>query len=307
MALGTAVPTATSPTDSARRRLGTSLAQQESNTNYATRQANQLGQPGLVDFAAPPLIPDAGDSGAKTPYSLDPNDPNSQPPRLISDAEYAAQTAAATGGTAPVYSPTQQGLSPVVAQYPTTVTPAGATSPATATGSGSTAQDLALKIVQEMYGFAKPDSTGSKEIAKESLLAQQRQAIEQIQQSAASRGLSGGWEQGTIAEIMSQLGPNLTAAYRGIDLQDDDTYFQRLLGSMDGARTLAGIDLDREGLALQGELGRGGLALQGELGRGNLALGQQRLGIEHEDMQLRRALAEKQAQEAFLQALFGLL
>lgn len=275
---------------SPKRQLSTSLAQQSSNQNAVTRQAQQFAQqpnfqptfPRNMDYGnvtfrennAP--VGDGGESGLNQPG-------------LVSESEYNAQTQAGMAPpTTPSYS--NQGLPPMVAQFPV---PQAAGAPASsgttqAGGSGSSAGDLAYQIVQQMYGLARPDSQGAKEKAKEGLLSQEQQIIEQLKQSAASRGLSGGWLGEKVAEIMSQRGPNLTSAYRDIDLQDDNTYFARLLETLGGAQGLAGLDLDKQELGLRGELGRGQL----DIARGGL-------GIQGEDLALRRAIAERDANMDF--------
>jgi hypothetical protein len=296
-----ALPTAQTTTDGARRRLGTSLAQQDSNSNFVTRQSNQLAQPELQNYATPGLQPPASGTGSGG-YSLDPNDPSSQPPRA-DDSQPQTQQA--------MTNPLQVAVPPagqVVAQFPPqqTSTAQPATAPATQQ-SGGAGYDLATQLVQKMFNLAQPDSAGAKEIAKEGLISQQEQLLEQLTQSAASRGTSGGWLADQEAEIRSQLGPNMTAAFRGIDLQDSDRYMQNLMAALGGAQGLAGLDLDRDQMSLNRELGLGDLSLRGELGRGQLGIAQQGLGIQQEDLGLRRAQTEQNAQTQFLQILLGLL
>lgn len=254
---------ATEPSQaSPRRRLATNLAQRDTNTQYATRQAQQNAQ-------QPNFQADGPD--ATTGQGIEENVDMSQ------QQQQQQQTPVPQVSAGPVAQLPSQSFGGAVTSQPVTGTaaPAGA----------SNAKDLASQIVQQMFSMSKPDSAGAKGKAQDYLTRMNEQAIDAMKQSAASRGVSGGWVGGTEAEMLAGLGPQLTGAYRDIDLQDQNQYFANLLSTLGGAQALAGIDLNEQELALR----RAGLGLQGE------------------DLALRRGLAERDTQLQFLSLILGLL
>jgi hypothetical protein len=157
---------------------------------------------------------------------------------------------------------------------------------------------LAQQLVAKLAAQAPTDTTGMKENQKETLLALKGQATDEMQQSAASRGVSGGWVGEQEAQIGDDFRGDLTNAYRDIDIAAQQQDFARLLQSASAATGLGGQlfneNLANQQLGLQSALGFGGLDMQKygldiqkALGFGNLNLNRD-LGLG--DLSLRRDL-----------------
>lgn len=99
---------------------------------------------------------------------------------------------------------------------------------------------LATQLANQAAGSATVPTAALKESAKETLLSQKQQALDQSNQSAAQRGTSGSGVQDALAQNANDsFAGNLTGAYRDIDQNAAETNFNNLLAALTGVSGLS--------------------------------------------------------------------
>lgn len=241
--------------------------QQISNKTATVKQANQLGQQPNFQPEAPPM------EGAA--------------PKTTAGAQVQGSVGAPAPVSGAFYS--QQGYAP---SSWATATPAGAGSPG---GVGENLSGLASNIAYRLAGQANPNVARQKETLKESVNAQRARAMQEAQQSAASRGLSGGVPAEMERNIADAYGGMLTGGYRDIEQGAEQQGFENLLGT---GQFVGGLGSNLQGLANQLSLGQGQLSLGGQ------QLGENARQFDT-DFGLRKAQAEQNQNLAFWNMLTG--
>lgn len=165
--------------------------------------------------------------------------PGAPPP----PSQFSPLSSLSFGSPPPTYQAyqfTQQGIQPTVLagqapQMPTfNPAPVSQFQP-----SGANYDSYINQLIQGMMANVTPNTAALKESAKETLGAQNQQALDAVLQSAARRGtLGGGVELQNELEQRQNFGGDLTKAYRDIDIAAQDAAFRN---SQSGAQTLSGI------------------------------------------------------------------